>query len=93
MGTLVASTSPEAGAQTLQCQRRVVGLSRGGELSVYRQRTTAADEVLLRVVFPWLASARVAPLRYLARIWSEPVDRSEHAGRNGLADLWNKLTA
>jgi hypothetical protein len=43
-------------------------------VAVYRQRTTALDEILLRVVFPWLASAHVTPLLALARIWSEPIE-------------------
>jgi hypothetical protein len=40
---------------------------------VYRQRTTAIDDFLLRIVFPWLVALHATPILRLARIWSEPV--------------------
>jgi hypothetical protein len=63
-------------------------------VAVYRQRTTAVDDILLRVVFPLLVSARVTSILCLARIWSEPVIFDAAAGRNGVfAKLWSKITA
>ena len=41
---------------------------------IYRQRTTAIDDFLLRFVCPWLVALHATPLLRLARIWTEPVD-------------------
>jgi hypothetical protein len=64
-------------------------------VAVYRQRTTAIDDVLLRVVFPWLVSVRVTSILCLARIWSEPVAFGAAAAGppNLFAQLWSKMTA
>lgn len=44
---------------------------------IYRQRTTIADGLLLRVVFPWLTAIHATPLLRLAHFWTIPVERTD----------------
>ncbi len=40
---------------------------------IYRQRDTVVDDLLLRVVYPWLTALHATPLIKLAHFWMVPV--------------------
>jgi hypothetical protein len=63
-------------------------------VALYRQRVTAADDFLLRVVFPCLASLHITPALRFARFWLEPIAWGDEATpRKGTGgSFWGRIT-
>lgn len=60
---------------------------------IYRQRVTVLDDLLLRVVFPWLVALRATPLLKLAQIWTVPVveRETERLRVDPAPPVWSKI--